>query len=148
MILAFSRSNSSGVMTPRSRRSASLASWSAVLVGVPAASVRWPGWLVIHRVTSPDGRRRQRERRSGKRGAQRLQVAPHRSLAALVALRGDLGVRQGGVGAALVPPLLEVGGEMVLAAGARARADDHLAGVAARADWRTVCRVRPSIWEI
>jgi len=30
-ILAFSRSNSSAVMTPRSRRSASLASWSAVL---------------------------------------------------------------------------------------------------------------------
>ncbi len=23
-------------------------------------SVRWPGWLVIHRVTSPDGRRGQR----------------------------------------------------------------------------------------
>ena len=38
MILAFSRSNSSGVMTPRSRRSASLASWSAVLVCGPAAS--------------------------------------------------------------------------------------------------------------
>ena len=85
-------------------------------------------WLVIHRVTSPDGRRGQRERRSGKRGAQRLQVAPHRSLAALVALRGDLGVQQGGVGAGLVPALLQVGGEMVLAAGARARADDHLGG--------------------
>ena len=103
---------------------------------------------MIYRVTSPDGRWGQRERRSGKRGAQRLQVAPHRSLAALVALRGDLGVQQGGVGAALVPALLQVGGEMVLTAGARARADDHLAGVAARADWRTVCRVRPSIWEI
>jgi hypothetical protein len=37
-ILAFSRSNSSGVMTPRSRRSASLASWSAGLACVPAAS--------------------------------------------------------------------------------------------------------------
>jgi hypothetical protein len=36
-ILAFSRSNSSGVMTPRSRRSASLASWSAEL-GEPATS--------------------------------------------------------------------------------------------------------------
>ena len=34
--LAFSRSNSSAVMTPRSRRSASLASWSAVF-GAPAA---------------------------------------------------------------------------------------------------------------
>ena len=36
-ILAFSRSNSSAVMTPRSRRSASLASWSAEL-GEPAVS--------------------------------------------------------------------------------------------------------------
>ena len=36
-ILAFSRSNSSAVMTPRSRRSASLASWSAGLCE-PAAS--------------------------------------------------------------------------------------------------------------
>jgi hypothetical protein len=35
-------------------------------------------------------------------------------------------VQQGGVGAALVRALLQVGGEMVLAAGARA--DDHLAG--------------------
>jgi hypothetical protein len=35
--LAFSRSNSSGVMTPRSRRSASLASWSAEFCE-PAAS--------------------------------------------------------------------------------------------------------------
>jgi hypothetical protein len=93
-----------------------------------SSSVSWPGWLVIHRLSSPDGRRGQRERRSGKRGAQRLQVAPHRSLAALVALRGDLGVQQGAVGAALVPALLQVGGEMVLTAGARARADDHLAG--------------------
>ncbi len=36
-ILAFSRSNSSAVMTPRSRRSASLASWSTALCD-PAAS--------------------------------------------------------------------------------------------------------------
>ena len=36
--LAFSRSNSSGVMTPRSRRSASLASWSA---GLCEPSVSW-----------------------------------------------------------------------------------------------------------
>jgi hypothetical protein len=93
-----------------------------------SSAVRCPGWLMIHQVTFPDGRRGKRKRRSGKRGAQRLPVAPHRPLAALVALRGDLGVQQGGAGAAPVPAPLQVGGEMVLAAGARARAYDHLAG--------------------
>jgi hypothetical protein len=88
-------------------------------------SVRWPGWLVIHRVTS---RTVGGSTGGSKRGAQRLPVAPHRSLAALVAQLGDLRVQRGSVGAALIPALLQVGGEMVLAAGARARADDHLAG--------------------
>ena len=40
-ILAFWLSNSCAVMTPRSRRSASLASWSAVL-GSPATSWTYP----------------------------------------------------------------------------------------------------------
>ncbi len=96
----------------------------------------------------PDGRRGRQEHGSGERGAQRVQVAAHRPAAAAVTLSLDLGVQLDRIGAALVPPFVQVRAETVDAAGGWPGPGGYLLRVAARMNLRTVLGDRPSIAQI